>query len=118
MAGVPSKKFREVKQALERVGYREARQKGSHVIFTKGSSSITVPNHAGTDVSKGVLREILKEVGMTPDELFGKRRSREPMDLLREGNPPPGSRGPQSTQATRPAHDRGGEPDRGRGQGD
>lgn len=118
MAGVPSKKFREVKQALERNGYRETRQRGSHVIFTKGSSSLTVPNHAGTDVSKGVMREILKEVGLTPDELFSKRAGRDPMELLQEGNPRPGSRGTQSGQDSKPAQSQSGRRGRGRGRGD
>jgi predicted RNA binding protein YcfA (HicA-like mRNA interferase family) len=118
MAGVPAKKFREVKQALERIGYRQTRQSGSHVIFTKGSSSLTVPNHGGTDVSKGVLRSILNEVGMTPEELFSKRRGREPMELLQEGNPPPGSRGKQSGQGSKPAQGRDGTRGRGRGRGD
>ncbi|GAB2606407.1 type II toxin-antitoxin system HicA family toxin [Kribbella endophytica] len=118
MAGVPAKKFREVKQALERVGYREARQSGSHVIFTKGSSSLTVPNHAGTDVSKGVMREILKEVGMTPEQLFSKRAGRDAMELLQEGNPPPGRRGTQSGQDSKPAQGQTGRRGRGRGRGD
>ncbi|MEV6281122.1 type II toxin-antitoxin system HicA family toxin [Kribbella sp. NPDC051770] len=118
MGAVPAKKFREVKQALERNGYREARQKGSHVIFTNGSKSVTVPNHNGADVSKGVLRRILDETGLTAEELFDKRRGREPMELLREGNPPPGSRGTKSAQSSKPAKDRGGGRGRGRGRGD
>ncbi len=118
MAEVPAKKYREVKQALERIGYREARQRGSHVIFTKGRSSITVPNHAGIDVSKGVMREILKEVGMTPKELFDKRAGRDAMELLQEGNPPPGRRGTQSGQESRPAQGQSGRRGRGRGRRD
>ena len=37
------------------------------------SAGFTVPNHPGRDVSPVLLRQIIKDIGMTLDEFFGGR---------------------------------------------
>lgn len=56
-------------QALGRVGYERARQKGSHVrLRCPGRSPITVPLH--DELDRGTLRAIIREAGLTVDELL------------------------------------------------
>jgi len=38
--------------------------KDSHVLFSNGSNTFPVPNHAGKDISPGVERQILKLLKM------------------------------------------------------
>ena len=48
------------------------RQKGSHIIFRQAQPPfrrVTVPDHR--ELAKGTLRAILREVGLTSDELVG-----------------------------------------------
>ncbi len=53
--------------ALTRLGYREARQKGSHVRLTcPGRSPVTVPLHPTLD--RGTLRSILRTAQISPEE--------------------------------------------------
>jgi predicted RNA binding protein YcfA (HicA-like mRNA interferase family) len=120
-----SKKFRDVEKDLAKAGFEPVRQKGSHVVFkNKSGKSVTVPNHGGTDIAKGTMRSIAKQAGVDPEKLYGDQKDsaaqRNPMDLLREGNPPPGSRGPRASQEDPSQRRQGGRRgrDRGRGRGD
>ena len=54
-------KPREIIRALERNGYTQVSQKGSHIKFRKDSSIIVVPNHPGKDISYGLGLAILKK---------------------------------------------------------
>lgn len=62
--------YREVKQKLERVGFRELSQKGSHVKFVRKLAdeiwTVIVPYHR--EVSPGTLRSILRQSGLSMDE--------------------------------------------------
>jgi predicted RNA binding protein YcfA (HicA-like mRNA interferase family) len=61
---------RELVRALEKVGYVTDRQKGSHIVLRHTEPPfrrVTVPDHK--ELAKGTLRAILREVGLTPDEL-------------------------------------------------
>jgi predicted RNA binding protein YcfA (HicA-like mRNA interferase family) len=67
---VPSVPGAKVVKALERAGFTEVRISGSHHVLRHADGrTVTVPVHAGRDVPKGTLRNILNIVGMTPDEL-------------------------------------------------
>ena len=61
--------FREIKKRLIKLGYFIARQSGgSHVIFKKaGHKTISLPNHGGKDISKGVEMQIIKTLKLNPD---------------------------------------------------
>jgi predicted RNA binding protein YcfA (HicA-like mRNA interferase family) len=62
---------------LRAAGFEMVRQKGSHVFYRRVSDgkTTTVPNHGGQDLARPLIREILREVEMTPEqylELLGK----------------------------------------------
>jgi predicted RNA binding protein YcfA (HicA-like mRNA interferase family) len=43
------------------------RQKGSHVFYRHSDGrTTTVPNHSGRDLARPLIREILREIELTP----------------------------------------------------
>jgi predicted RNA binding protein YcfA (HicA-like mRNA interferase family) len=74
MGNVPVLKPNEVVSILERLGFMEVRQKGSHKPFRHPDGrGTTVPFHSGRDVSPILLRQIAKDIHMTVDELLKYR---------------------------------------------
>ena len=70
----PVLKSREICRILESLGFVMVRQRGSHMQYRhQDGRGTTVPNHPGRDVSPVLLRQIIKEIGMTIEE-FLKRR--------------------------------------------
>ena len=61
-------KYREFERKLIKLGYRVVRQKGSHVIFSDGKNTFSVPNHGSKDISPGVERLLLKILDLTINE--------------------------------------------------
>ena len=61
--------FKMLDKLLRRLGFQPVRQKGSHVFYrhTDGRTT-TAPNHPGHDISRPLLREILREIQLSPDE--------------------------------------------------
>lgn len=59
-------------RALERLGFAQVRQRGSHVVLKKrtagGEVGCVVPLHK--ELAIGTLRGILKQAGVTPDEFM------------------------------------------------
>ena len=69
MAKPPVLKSREVCQALSRLGFELVRQRGSHMQFRHPDGRCTtVPNHPGRDISPVLLRQIIKDIGLTVEE--------------------------------------------------
>ena len=69
MSVLPRVSGREVVKALNRVGYEQDRQRGSHIILRQSSyphRRITVPDHR--EIAKGTLRAIIREAGLTVEE--------------------------------------------------
>ena len=59
-----------VVRALERAGFTVARISGSHhVLRHLDGRTVVVPVHAGRDIAKGTLRNILAIIGMGAEEL-------------------------------------------------
>ena len=60
-------------RALERLGFVQVRQKGSHVVLKRqtpeGAIGCVVPLHR--ELATGTLRGILKQARVTPEELAG-----------------------------------------------
>lgn len=55
--------------ALVKLGYREVRQKGSHVrLVCEGRNPVTVPMHDTID--RGTLRSIIRTVEISVDEFL------------------------------------------------
>ena len=67
MPKLPVLKPRQVIVALERAGFRQVRQKGSHVQLKRGNLLVTVPNHSG-DLNPHVLKSILRQAQMSEEE--------------------------------------------------
>ncbi len=60
---------REVIRALERAGWQQTRQSGSHIRLynpKKPANSVTVSIHQGNEIPAGTLRAILRSAGLTP----------------------------------------------------
>ena len=62
-------KPRQVIAALEQLGFVEVRQRGSHKQFRHGDGRVTtVPDHKGRDISPGLLRKILEDIRVKPED--------------------------------------------------
>jgi predicted RNA binding protein YcfA (HicA-like mRNA interferase family) len=71
---VPPLKAREVITILQRLGFGEIRQKGSHKQFRHADGrTTTVPVHPGRDVSPVLIRRIADEIGIPIDDFLAKR---------------------------------------------
>ena len=59
-------KYNALFKLLKKHGWREVRQKGSHVILQhpEKEGRITVPYHTSNEVKKGLLKSILKQTGI------------------------------------------------------
>jgi predicted RNA binding protein YcfA (HicA-like mRNA interferase family) len=59
---------------LEKQGFLEIRQKGSHKFFRhKDGRTTVVPYHTGREISRGLLKEILDDIEM-PVVIFLKSK--------------------------------------------
>ena len=69
MSGLPVISGQEAIAALERLGYIQARQKGSHIRMKHPSDTsrlpITVPDHR--ELKSGTLRSIIRDAGLSVD---------------------------------------------------
>lgn len=71
MGDVPVLKPAEVVAILERLGFRETRQKGGHKQFRHADGrGTTVPFHQGRDISPILLRQIVRDIGMPVREFL------------------------------------------------
>ena len=74
MARLPVLKPREVIAIIEGLGFVQIRQRGSHrqLRHTDGRQT-TVPDHRGRDLSPILLRQIARDIGMTPEDFIKDR---------------------------------------------
>jgi predicted RNA binding protein YcfA (HicA-like mRNA interferase family) len=57
-----------MEKALFFLGFRKVRQKGSHAFYKHGDGrATTIPFH-GRDLSRPLIREILREIKLSPEE--------------------------------------------------
>lgn len=71
MGKLPVLKPREVVKLLEKKGFVEVRQKGSHKQFRHSDGrATTVPFHQGQDISPILFKQIAKDIGLTPEQLL------------------------------------------------
>ncbi len=67
MSKLPVISGRKIISALAKFGYREVRQRGSHIrLSCPGKKSVTVPNYKAVDVS--LLRKILRDAELAPEQ--------------------------------------------------
>jgi predicted RNA binding protein YcfA (HicA-like mRNA interferase family) len=69
MTRIPIVDFKTMEKVLLRLGFDPVRQKGSHVFYRhKDGRTTTVPNHSGRDIAKPLIREIIREIELTPEQ--------------------------------------------------
>ena len=68
MPRLPPLSGREIVRALERAGWTQAGQSGSHLKLRRKGVSCIVPLHS--EVKKGTLAGILRQARMTTDEFM------------------------------------------------
>ena len=73
MSKPPVLKPREVVAILNKLGFTEIRQRGSHKQYRHPDGrSTTVPFHAGRDISPILLRQIARDIQMTVEEMLAR----------------------------------------------
>ena len=69
MSRLPRISGEHVIRALRRTGFQEIRQRGSHVVLEHPDGRMTVvPLHRGEVIGPGLLKKILRDIEMSPDE--------------------------------------------------
>jgi predicted RNA binding protein YcfA (HicA-like mRNA interferase family) len=59
---------------LNKLGFAEARQRGSHKQFRHPDGrSTTVPVHAGRDISPTLVRKIARDIGLSAEQFLTSR---------------------------------------------
>lgn len=70
MTRIPVVSSRTLDRLLSKLGFVRVRQRGSHVFYRHPDGrTTTVPHHSGRDIARPLLREILKEIELTPEQL-------------------------------------------------
>lgn len=74
MGSLPVLKPKEAARILETLGFVQVRQRGSHRQFRHPDGrQTTVPDHGSRDLSPILLRQIIKDIGLTPDDFLRHR---------------------------------------------
>jgi predicted RNA binding protein YcfA (HicA-like mRNA interferase family) len=69
MSKLPMANFKTMDKILRRLGFNAVRQKGSHVFYRHADGrATTLPNHGNRDIARPLMREILREISISPDE--------------------------------------------------
>lgn len=75
MTKLPIVDARTMDRILRALGFSPVRQKGSHVFYRHPDGRTTVPHHSARDLARPLIREILNEIEISPEEF--ERRLRE-----------------------------------------
>jgi len=74
VGGLPVLKPKQVISILEKLGFTMVRQRGSHQQFRHPDGrATTVPVHGSRDLSPILLRQICKDIHITPEEFLSNR---------------------------------------------
>jgi predicted RNA binding protein YcfA (HicA-like mRNA interferase family) len=66
---LPIVDFKTMEKVLRDLGFQPIRQKGSHVFYRHPDGrTTTLPHHPGRDLARPLIREILREIELTPDQ--------------------------------------------------
>jgi len=53
---------------LQDLGFAVQRQRGSHIFYRHPDGrTTTLPNHPGRDLARPLIREVLREIRLSPD---------------------------------------------------
>lgn len=71
MSKLPIVDAKTFERCLMKWGFRIVRQKGSHVFYKHADGRYTtLPHHKGQDISRPLIRKILNEIQISPDEFI------------------------------------------------
>ena len=60
--------FKTMDRLLRQLGFLPVRQKGSHIFYRHPDGrTTTLPNHPGRTLARPLLREILREIEVSPE---------------------------------------------------
>jgi len=66
---VPIVKVKILEKLLLRLGFESKRQSGSHVFYRHADGRYTtLPHHGNQDLGRSLIRQILREIDITPEE--------------------------------------------------
>ena len=69
MTKLPIVDFKQMENVLLHLGFESVRQKGSHVFYRHPDGrTTTLPNHPGRDLARPLIREILREIELSPEQ--------------------------------------------------
>ncbi len=74
MPELPRISGREAIRAFERLGFRQVRQRGSHVVLRRENKGRVIPLH--DSLAPGTLRSAIKQAGITVDDFVEAHRRR------------------------------------------
>lgn len=73
MSRLPIVDAKTMEKLLLQLGFKRIRQKGSHVFYRHADDrTTTVPHHPGRDLARPLIREVLREIKLTPKEFCAK----------------------------------------------
>ena len=70
MPKLPRVSGAEVVRALEKLGFTQVRQRGSHVVLRRSEKGCVVPLHK--ELAIGTLRSVLKQAGVSIEEFVAQ----------------------------------------------
>jgi predicted RNA binding protein YcfA (HicA-like mRNA interferase family) len=71
MTRLPIVDFKTMEKVLVNLGFQNTRSKGSHFFYRHPDGrTTTVPNHPQRDLSRPLIREILREIEVTPEHFI------------------------------------------------
>lgn len=69
MSKLPIVDAKTMEKLLLKLGFERVRQKGSHVFYRHPDGrTTTLPHHPGRDLARPLIREILREIELTPEQ--------------------------------------------------
>jgi predicted RNA binding protein YcfA (HicA-like mRNA interferase family) len=85
-SGWKPKNFRALAKDLNDAGFDQVpgRGKGSHKIFKGNGRTIVVPDHGSKDIAAGTMRNIARQAGVSPEDLFGSGKAGKKLELTPE----------------------------------
>ena len=73
MPELPRISGKEAIRAFERLGFRQVRQRGSHVVLRRDAKGCVVPLHKS--LSAGTLKSAIRQAGVTVEEFSHAHKS-------------------------------------------
>jgi len=69
MTRIPIVNFKKMEKVLLHLEFEPVRQKGSHIFYRHPDGrTTTLTNHPGRDLARPLIREILREIEISPEQ--------------------------------------------------